>query len=140
MGFYEEYINSDTWKKKRQERLEIDGYTCQVGDCTEDLEVHHKHYRSLGNENVREDLITLCRTHHDAITNVNRQQRYANKDISITITDEIDYRRQNYVDRKTIQINWHSPDDSSQRTDGRSYEQVFQDDKTNFIEEKENRR
>ena len=66
-GFYGTYMRSKEWKRKRKERLKFDGYECRgfhfLSKRT-DLQVHHKSYVRLGNESVRFDLITLCKTHH----------------------------------------------------------------------------
>ena len=140
MSFYENYLNSDGWRKKRQERLEIDHHECQTCTSQEDVEVHHRHYNALGNQNVETDLITLCRLCHNAITDVIRRRRYTHKDITITIVEEADNRRQNNgVDRKTIQINFNSSADTPQRADSRPDKQILEIDETDFVEESEDR-
>ena len=59
--YHEEYLQSEWWKKMREERLKIDGYKCAwCGTTNQDkLRVHHETYVYLGCEDV-EDLITLC--------------------------------------------------------------------------------
>ena len=64
---YNEYLKSDKWRKKRSERLKIDNYTCQKCGSGRNLNVHHLNYKHLGNENVYDDLITLCETCHKEI-------------------------------------------------------------------------
>ena len=87
----ESYYLSESWKLKRQERLEFDSHTCQGCGITAKqlaslgwpgLQVHHKNsgppdyrYPSFGNENLN-DLLTLCASCHDGITNSVRKQRY----------------------------------------------------------------
>jgi hypothetical protein len=64
-----DHLQSDEWREIRQRRLKLDKYQCQV--CTKNntvikrdrLEIHHKTYKNLGNENMR-DLASLCREHH----------------------------------------------------------------------------
>lgn len=81
---YYKYIESDKWKHKRDKRLKIDNYTCQTCCAINNLEVHHKHYDTLGRENVDDDLITLCQECHEAITSVIRARRYSKKQIAIS--------------------------------------------------------
>jgi hypothetical protein len=72
---YEAYIASESWRRKRQAVLERDNHQCQTCLATERLEVHHKTYSALGNEPL-EDLITLCKDCHFAITTSIRERRY----------------------------------------------------------------
>ncbi|NER82723.1 MAG: HNH endonuclease [Leptolyngbya sp. SIO1D8] len=72
---YERYLRSVQWKAKRKQVLERDRYQCQTCLSSESLEVHHKTYKSFGNEPL-EHLITLCHDCHEAITAVFRRRRY----------------------------------------------------------------
>ena len=66
-GLYANYIQSNEWKKKRQERIDIDGGKCSRFHwlpMRKNLHVHHKNYKRLGCENVKIDLETLCCKHH----------------------------------------------------------------------------
>lgn len=69
--WYLDYLTSEKWKTKVKARLSIDGYTCQQcgsrGTPTNRLEIHHFHYRTVGNENVFTDLVTLCSNCHKNI-------------------------------------------------------------------------
>lgn len=85
------YYASSAWRRKRQERLDHDGYQCQGCGITREqlehlgwpsLQVHHKNagppdfmYPSFGNEQIS-DLLTLCTECHDGITNSVRRQRF----------------------------------------------------------------
>lgn len=62
--------------------LDRDNHKCQTCLSVEDLEVHHKTYERLGDE-LPEDLITLCRECHHAITEVIRRRRYKNRQVAI---------------------------------------------------------
>ena len=73
-------------QKTRDEVLERDNHTCQLGllfgiarlsgaECTDRLEVHHKHYDTYGSE-ITEDLITVCSRCHDIITGYVRGLRF----------------------------------------------------------------
>lgn len=91
-GFYEDYIASSRWAEKRSERLGIDGSQCQT--CLHDgsqwrLEVHHKTYERLGDEDVQKDLVTLCCQCHDAVTSVIRSRRYEGKPVPVGCVSEV---------------------------------------------------
>jgi hypothetical protein len=79
---YQRYLQSSHWTQVRARRLAAAGYQCEfkpiVGGendmkhgpyygerctATYGLEVHHKHYQSLGREK-NQDLEVLCRFHH----------------------------------------------------------------------------
>ena len=76
---YESYMRSEAWRTKRDQVLERDGHTCRTCGATEELEVHHASYHHLGDEPL-EDLITLCRVCHEAITCSIRERRYAGRE------------------------------------------------------------
>lgn len=63
-----EYMASTEWKKLRMRIMIRDGFTCQV--CgSNGTEVHHITYDRLGKERT-EDLVLLCREHHQEIHNI----------------------------------------------------------------------
>jgi 5-methylcytosine-specific restriction endonuclease McrA len=58
-GTYREYIDSPQWaKKKRKAKKFYGGKCCRCG-ATRDLQVHHRHYRTLFRESMK-DLEVLC--------------------------------------------------------------------------------
>jgi 5-methylcytosine-specific restriction endonuclease McrA len=63
---YQKYISSGEWKRRKLKIIEQRGNQCErcklVGVS---IEVHHVHYRSLGNEKP-EDFELLCRECHAA--------------------------------------------------------------------------
>jgi len=61
LGFdtYQEYLESDLWKEKRKWILECFKNKCQRCGGKGFLQVHHKNYKSVGNENM-DDVTTLC--------------------------------------------------------------------------------
>ena len=78
---YREYISSRAWRQNpaRLAELEAAEFRCRV--CNEEgqesqIEVHHRTYRNLGNEQPG-DLTTLCRTCHRVVTDHLRRIRYA---------------------------------------------------------------
>ncbi len=63
---YLDYMASPEWQQRRRRALTRAGYQCGMagdGACRGPLDVHHKHYKNLGNEGD-EDLQVLCRLHH----------------------------------------------------------------------------
>lgn len=66
---YKEYIVSKEWYDLKIDLLEIRGCKCEI--CGKQkhptrLQIHHKHYLTLFNENP-EDLLILCSTCHKEI-------------------------------------------------------------------------
>lgn len=63
------YLLSPEWKSLRAKRLLIAGHTCEAPGCTVDhsLECHHIDYSGLGGNEHLDDLVILCRMHHQAI-------------------------------------------------------------------------
>ena len=61
---YEEYMQSEDWRIIRQDALERAGFRCDECESEENLEVHHKTYKNMGNEKD-EDLQVLCKECHD---------------------------------------------------------------------------
>ena len=67
---YDAYIHSHDWDVKRAERLELDNHECQVcGTSERPLQVHHRSYANLGNEQM-DDLITVCSVCHAIISEI----------------------------------------------------------------------
>ena len=68
---YVEYLKSDQWSQKRQQRLTIDEYTCQMCRCKgtqqNPLQIHHFNYHDAGCEDVYKSLVTVCRDCHKKI-------------------------------------------------------------------------
>lgn len=136
---YEEYINSDLWKEKRQICIDRD-VVCQT--CLHDgslysLEVHHKTYPEIlyrknnklySNWNLDESKnhILLCHECHEAITNVIRSRKY-DKNIEVNAYKSITDKniRQGDLDanqNSKFQINQFVPDAYAQRSISRSIE------------------
>lgn len=68
---YLEYLASDKWHETAKKRMQIDGNKCCMcgsqGTNWNVLEVHHITYRSLGNEDVWRDLVTVCHACHTSV-------------------------------------------------------------------------
>lgn len=63
---YQDYLASDWWKARANEYKRKVGYKCEYPGCNVfgKVEVHHKTYCRIGRE-LDEDLICLCRKHHE---------------------------------------------------------------------------
>lgn len=60
---YRRYIKSKAWRIKREAALKHYGACCAFCHRTDRLEVHHRHYNSLGREKMK-DLLVLCESCH----------------------------------------------------------------------------
>ena len=60
---YKKYLKSDYWKGIKKQIHERDEYKCRLCNSEENICVHHRTYKNLGNEKL-EDLITLCEKCH----------------------------------------------------------------------------
>jgi 5-methylcytosine-specific restriction endonuclease McrA len=81
---YHEYICSREWREHpvRLAELEASGFRCRLcNDGAEGaiVEVHHRTYENLGNEQPG-DLTALCRTCHRVVTDHLRRIRYADRE------------------------------------------------------------
>jgi 5-methylcytosine-specific restriction endonuclease McrA len=62
-AMHREYLETDQWKARRDERLKIDGHKCV--DCGKPAQcVHHLHYQTWRHEDVAFDLVSLCNDCH----------------------------------------------------------------------------
>ncbi len=65
---YAEYLQSEKWKVVRECAFIIHGKSCKKCGAETNLQVHHLRYPEiLGNENVSEDLIVLCKECHQKV-------------------------------------------------------------------------
>jgi len=64
MRDYKKYLRSDWWQIVRRAALSRAGYRCEKCGKKGRLEVHHKHYGSLGKENIHKDVTVLCPACH----------------------------------------------------------------------------
>jgi len=72
---YQDYMTSDAWRTKANERLKIDNYMCVLCGCCGELEVHHISYKRLTKENVYEDLVSVCPRCHVLLHNYYRRTK-----------------------------------------------------------------
>tara|TARA_R110000851_G_scaffold26267_1_gene74713 strand:- start:945 stop:1574 length:630 start_codon:yes stop_codon:yes gene_type:complete len=57
---YKEYIVSPDWQKMRRWAFYKLGNKCEVCEASENIQIHHNNYGSLGNERPQADLVILC--------------------------------------------------------------------------------
>ena len=145
MNNYYDYINSSEWRKKRKERLELDGQRCRLCDSEERLEVHHRpsSYSKIPNESVKDDLITICKHCHDLVTNKIRKTRYMKRTIEPKKMEkarvsrkELSYGLANIEIPTEIRLS----NDPTQRTNGGSNKQICTINEGDYIQTKQDRR
>lgn len=66
---YDNYINSEDWRRTRTKALEKHGQKCKICGSIHNLDVHHLNYDNLGDEkkNNYNDLCVLCRSCHSKL-------------------------------------------------------------------------
>lgn len=64
-----DYYKSEKWKNFREEFLLEKKKKCELCEKTSRIELHHKHYRNLGecNDKEKESIVILCKTCHNKI-------------------------------------------------------------------------
>lgn len=77
LDYRSQYLRSPEWREKRRQRLNLAKYRCEQcgapdGPPKAPLDVHHLAYDRLGNENIDEDLVALCRPCHEVVEGRNR--------------------------------------------------------------------
>lgn len=65
---YCRYLHSRRWQELRAEALVRDGCRCRSCNSAQDLEVHHRRYPAVFGTETVDDLTTLCRSCHEAIS------------------------------------------------------------------------
>lgn len=75
---YLDYMKSEVWEQKKQERISIDNGCAMCGrplNKIKSVQVHHITYKNLGHEDVLNDLVTLCGSCHKKIHNYYNRKR-----------------------------------------------------------------
>lgn len=67
---YREYLKSDHWKEIREKRIKLDNHRYYLCGKASGLNVHHLRYDVLWNEDVRNDLVSLCYKCHSMLHRV----------------------------------------------------------------------
>lgn len=100
---YEEYLNSSKWRCISDKRKRHDHYECVFCHSKENLNVHHKTYDRLGNEDLK-DLITVCKSCHIKIHDYDLQNDKTVIELKSELQDakqEIEYLRGQLNDLRT---------------------------------------
>lgn len=67
-AYREEFLQSETWKDIRWNKLTRDGYACDICGIKDVLnDVHHVHYPNRWDETSAGDLVVLCRSCHSKL-------------------------------------------------------------------------
>lgn len=106
---YFNYLASDEWKQKADQRREIDNNTCFI--CERQgyhLPVHHKTYQNIFNEDVEHELITLCpschRAVHDALNMYYDSARQLRDDYNMEVAERIKDIDEKYISLRADMI------------------------------------
>lgn len=73
---YLRYLATPAWARRREEALIADHYRCFRCKATENLSVHHRTYKNLGNESDL-DLMVVCPPCHE---HMDRMRRMATRE------------------------------------------------------------
>ena len=65
---YKQYLQGTHWRAFRQIVLTFWGGRCAICNSAVNVEVHHRHYNSLGDERIT-DCIALCNFCHKLFSN-----------------------------------------------------------------------
>jgi uncharacterized protein with PIN domain len=72
---YHDYLKSEQWEIKRQEKFKQVGKRCQVCNGSYRLQIHHRTYDRIGKEKL-DDLTVLCSTCHKLFHDNGRLKKY----------------------------------------------------------------
>jgi hypothetical protein len=133
---YKQYIASQLWQTVRQKRLDFDDHKCVVCKAPA-TSVHHLRYpEKFGEEDIVNDLISVCKTHHPLFDNLERWTRYEKRQHVVTpIPDTITQERSfsHGKSSSNLQADLIGPANHAQRRDGRSNQQVCTFTEADFI-------
>jgi hypothetical protein len=77
---YKEYLLSPEWRAKRIQAFQHYGRKCCKCARTKNLQIHHKTYINIFNEPM-EDLMVLCKRHHEEIHGINKVRDFLIKKV-----------------------------------------------------------
>lgn len=99
---YTQYIESDHWNTLKQ-KFEGLQTKCQFCGTTEDLDIHHRYYGRLWNENLQ-DLVRLCRQHHFAVHYLYKYMKANNENVSLTTVTDFLLKQPTFF--KVVWLSW----------------------------------
>jgi hypothetical protein len=68
-GDYFEYLETEHWSSIKKQAFRIHGMKCYECGLHDNLQIHHRHYKTLGKEDPQTDLMPLCYMCHKGIHN-----------------------------------------------------------------------
>ncbi|MCH7774658.1 MAG: hypothetical protein IH784_09675 [Bacteroidetes bacterium] len=74
-----EYFKSETWRKKRQQVIELYETCVLCNGVGQPFHVHHRKYTNLGKEDVHKDLTLLAKNATTIITGLSREKKKSPK-------------------------------------------------------------
>jgi 5-methylcytosine-specific restriction endonuclease McrA len=74
---YTAYMATRRWRMTRIKAIADSGHKCSCCGSSSDLNVHHRNYERLGNENLPEDLKVLCRKCHEKRHEIEKKLEFA---------------------------------------------------------------
>lgn len=80
---YEQYLQSPEWREFRKKAFEHYGRKCSKCGTDKRLQVHHKTYDNIFHE-LLDDVMILCRTHHEEIHNIKPKKIKVKKEKKLT--------------------------------------------------------
>lgn len=84
-GYYQTYMTSEKWKIRREGYYATHAKECLACGSEKSIHLHHHTYNRLGNE-LDEDMVPLCETHHDMVHV--RYQKFRRDHRGLTIATE----------------------------------------------------
>jgi len=128
---YQDYMRSEDWKERAEEFKDKAGNKCSLCGSIEKIQVHHKHYRSLGFEK-EEDIIVVCDTCHKKFHNIMAKEKkgklWGLKDKKYTSEEEnqIDELRRNIMNKVKVK-NYKETNITNRERQGKKYTEEEKD-------------
>lgn len=73
---YHRYLNSEHWfNKKKKLSSYLGGRECFVCGSKKQLHTHHKTYKRLCDEDIKKDLVFVCKKCHFAIHDLSKEKK-----------------------------------------------------------------
>lgn len=91
------YLKSPAWKIKKQQVFLERGRTCEICMSNRNIQIHHKTYDNLYNEDL-EDLKILCDKCHKKEHKIGEKKQQPKKDEYITDSSCVNQKDFNYFD------------------------------------------
>ena len=86
---YDSYMASPEWAAKRQQCYQVHGTTCVDCQSAHATDIHHRHYKTLGDECPKNDIVPLCSSCHKArhdsgdLENAPKKYAYGNAGVEV---------------------------------------------------------